>query len=986
MRRTEASWLTPAAAAASARCHAVHVRLPEDADAELMGRTLDEAVGAWWSDDAAGGRPRLWHERIPVARAAGGDRIRAETTRALHPRDGVFRAVLLEFADGQAELVLVAHRDRLDAQSLHLVADVLTGRTRYAEIRPVEPHDRGEAREETLREWRAAESAAQLDWAVGEGGAGDRTGRVTVELRIGSADLAARLAVAAAVVIARLEGLDRPLLGVLRNWWDRPAGALGAFDTGTLLALDLSGAVDVAGLLARAREALAGRGCRCGAGQYADLGLGAGGGVAVGVLDGTGDELPYAGGHRYTACQTAPFPLTVVPGRTASGAPQVTVHHRLREVDKESAERFARYIAFVHEQLSSTAGQLAPGGLGLLDADETRRTVELGVPEQPLDWMPQRIDAVFAARAAERPDAVAVGFEGQTLTYAELEERAARCAAALRDGGVGAGERVGVCLERSLDLVVAMLAVLKADCVYVPMDPAYPAERLAYTAQDAGLRAVVTTLDSFPGTAGMWCVRPEELEAWRDHLGRAPEKVKPERSPEEAAYVIYTSGSTGRPKGVVVPHRNVVALLAATKDDFGLGPDDTWTLFHSCAFDFSVWEVWGALLTGARLVVVPFWVSRSPEEFHALLLTERVTVLNQTPSAFAQMMDADRRSEGRLAVRLVVFGGEALDVRPLRAWFDRYPEHRCRMVNMFGITETTVHVTSQTVTRREALSGSRSVGAALPGWYLYVLDEQQRPVACGAPGEIYVGGEGLALEYLGRPDLTGERFVPDPFNGGRMYRSGDRGRILPDGRLEHLGRLDSQVKVRGFRIELDEIRAVLLEAPDVTAAVVVVAGAETGDAAQARVTAYVVLGGDADETEPVRLHAQGVLPSYMVPASVVAVPALPLTANGKLDRRKLAEHAAVPAPSTPAATPGSPGGEPGEPADLAAFLAEVWETLLGVPVGPDDNFFLLGGNSLLAVRLAAVMRERGMPPLPLRELYLHPTVTRLAEVLGSGRA
>jgi amino acid adenylation domain-containing protein len=531
-----------------------------------------------------------------------------------------------------------------------------------------------------------------------------------------------------------------------------------------------------------------------------------------------------------------------------------------------------------------------------------------------------------------------------------------------------------------------MLAVLKADCVYVPMDPAYPAERLAYTAEDAGLRVVVTTLDTFPGAAGTWYVRPEELEAWRDELGTAPEEVNPTRGPGEAAYVIYTSGSTGRPKGVVVPHRIVVALLAATRDDFGLGPDDTWTLFHSCAFDFSVWEVWGALLTGARLVVVPFWVSRSPEEFRTLLLTERVTVLNQTPSAFAQLIDADRRNGERLAVRLIVFGGEALDARPLRAWFDRYPEDRCRVVNMFGITETTVHVTSQTVTRREALSGSRSVGAALPGWYLYVLDERRRPVPCGAPGEIYVGGEGLALEYLGRPDLTRERFVPDPFNGGRMYRSGDRGRLLPDGRLEHLGRLDSQVKVRGFRIELDEIRAVLLEASDVTAAAVVVEGGETGDAAQARITAYVVLRGDGGATEPVRLHAQGVLPSYMVPTSLIAVPVLPLTANGKLDTRRLAEHAVVPAlppsPSASADTTGSPDGE----ADLAASLASVWETLLGVPVGPDDNFFLLGGNSLLAVRLAAVMRERGMPSLPLRELYLNPTVTRLAEVLGSGRA
>ncbi|MFF1691886.1 MULTISPECIES: amino acid adenylation domain-containing protein [unclassified Streptomyces] len=978
MPHLDSSWLAPAAGAAVARCHAVHVHVPDGVDAELMSRSLDDAVRAWWGGDATVKPPRLWRERVPVDRAAGDYRVRAEAVRALDPRDEPFRAVLLEFADGQAELVVVAHRERLDAESLRLVAAVLTGRLRHEQVRPVEPDDPGEAHGETVEAWRSAECTAGLEWATRAEWASGGTGRIALELPAGTADVGATLAVAAGIVLARLEGQERPLLGVVRTRRDRPAGALGAFDTGTLLALDLSGAVDTAGLLARAAEAFDGRGGRCGADQYAGLVRGAGGGVTMGILDGAGGETPYGDGHGYTACQGAPFPLTVVPGRTATGAPELVVHHRLDEVDTESAARFARHIAFVYGQLNGTTGRRMPCDIGLLSEDETLLAAELGVSEKQLEWIPERIDAVFAARAAERPDAMAVTFEGRTLTYAELDGRAARWAAALRGGGVGAGERVGICLERSLDLVVAMLAVLKADCVYVPMDPAYPADRLAYTAGDAGLRAVVTTLDTFPRADGTWCVRPEELEARGDGLGGVVLE-EGERASEEAAYVIYTSGSTGRPKGVVVPHRNVVALLAATRDDFGLGPDDTWTLFHSSAFDFSVWEVWGALLTGARLVVVPFWVSRSPEEFHALLRTEQVTVLNQTPSAFAQLLEADRRSGEQLAVRLLVFGGEALDARPLRTWFDRYPEDRCRVVNMFGITETTVHVTARTVTRREALAGSRSVGHALPGWSVYVLDEQGRPVPYGVPGEIHVGGEGLALEYLGRPQLTRERFVPDPFTGGRMYRSGDRGRLLPDGSLDHLGRLDSQVKVRGFRIELDEIRTVLLEAPDVTAAAVIVEGGESEDAAQARIRAYVVLGpcGDTDE---VRRRAQSVLPSYMAPTSVIAIPALPLTANGKLDTRKLAEHTDVPAPAAPV--------DPVAALDdhrtgLADSLASLWEELLGVAVGRDDNFFLLGGNSLLAVRLTAAMRDRGMPPLPLRELYLNPTVTRLAQVLES---
>jgi amino acid adenylation domain-containing protein len=538
---------------------------------------------------------------------------------------------------------------------------------------------------------------------------------------------------------------------------------------------------------------------------------------------------------------------------------------------------------------------------------------------------------------------------------------------------------VGLCLSRSLDLVVTMLAVLKADAVYVPMDPAHPADRLAYTADDAGLRLVVTDVGAFPATSAR-TVRPGEVAA----AGAGGTLAPPCRGPAEAAYVIYTSGSTGRPKGVVVPHRNVVALIAATQEDFGLGPDDTWTLFHSSAFDFSVWEIWGPLLTGGRLVVVPYWVSRSPGEFRDLLVQERVSVLNQTPSAFAQLIEADRNHSTPLSLRLVVFGGEPLDTRVLRTWFDRYPESACRLVNMFGITETTVHVTAQTVTRREVLAGSRSVGPALPGWYLYVLDERGRPVPFGAPGEIHVGGAGVALEYLNRPALTAERFLSDPFRGGRIYRSGDRGRLRPDGRLEHLGRLDSQVKIRGFRIELDEIRNVLLDDPAVTAAAVLVAGEGAQDAAAARIDAYVVL--DGDDTAAVRGRAATLLPEYMLPATVTALPALPLTANGKLDTRRL------PAPAAPRRTPGPAAADQDLPAahrrsrepsaDLSSQLAEVWEAVLGVPVGPDDNFFSLGGNSLYAVRVAAAMSERRLPSLPMRELYLHPTVRRLAAALA----
>ncbi|MEQ4718186.1 amino acid adenylation domain-containing protein [Nonomuraea sp. B19D2] len=947
------SRLFAAARSPSVHCHAWRVRLSEGADAARMARLLDQASRAWWGEPA-----RLWVENVP----ADGDspaarrRLDSELHRPMSGSGPRLRAVLLEYADGPADLVLVAHRERCDSVTLRSVAQVLTGRASYDRFRPEEAGpDAG-----MIARRGEAGRPGSVEWATGDAAAGDRTGVVTVRTRA-AAQATAKVAVALGLVVGRYEDQRDPLLGALAVVPDRPAGALGAFDTGMLLALDLSGQQTVGELVAGSDRTLCGEGGR-GDGPRQDLAE-PGGRVLAGLVANELDHFT-GEGETYLPCQAAPFPLTIALRRAAGGL-MLDVHHRLQDVDEHTARRFAHHVARVYEQLIDPADDLVPDDVDLLDEPERRWTVELGRPSRSLEQRPERIEEVFAARVAERPEAVALTCEDRSLTYAELDERAERMAGALRGMGVRAGERVGLCLERSLDLVVTMLAVLKAGAVYVPMDPGYPADRLAFMAQDAGLMVVVAG-GSFPDGDQLSIVTPEQLVAKGGGAGTAASDGEAGGSPgpDDAAYVIYTSGSTGRPKGVLVPHRNVVALLSATEDDFGLGPGDTWTNFHSSAFDFSVWEIWGALLTGARLVMVPYWVSRSPEEFHELLVREQVTVLNQTPSAFAQLMDADRRRGERLAVRLVVFGGEPLDARPLRDWFDRYPENRCRVVNMYGITETTVHVTAQTVTRREAMAGSRSVGCPLPGWHVYVLDERGRPVPCGVPGEIYVGGAGVALEYLGRPELTAQRFLPDPFGGGRMYRSGDRGRLRHDGRLEHLGRLDTQVKVRGFRVELDEIRRVLLEDASVTAAAVL---PRAGDLEGARIDAYVVLA-DGD-TAAVRRRAARVLPEHMLPATITALPALPLTANGKLDVRALPE-------SAPPASVRAPSD------DVVETLTAIWESVLGVPVGADDNFFELGGNSLLAMRLAAAIRERGLPAPPMRELYLHPTVSGLARVLG----
>ncbi|MFE9047311.1 amino acid adenylation domain-containing protein [Streptomyces rubiginosohelvolus] len=718
-----------------------------------------------------------------------------------------------------------------------------------------------------------------------------------------------RLASALALTVGRYEGASAVRVAVPVPARGRPPYALGALDGYAVFAADLSPGRTVAELLATEPVAPA-----------------------------DGEELP---------------PLELVAGDGPAVLP----------TGPGSLPAPAHQVEGIREQLLTTTPNAPLALLNPLSEAESTERLTLGsspkAPEAP------RIDEAFAAQVAARPEAPALTAGSTTLSYAELDARAEALADGLYAHGVRPGDLVGLCLPRSTDLVAAMLAVLKADAVHVPLDPEYPADRRERTARDAGVRLIVED--------------PAPL------IGHPPRPAAPGGEPGSPAYVIHTSGSTGRPKGVVVPHGNVTALVGAVREDFGLSPDDTWTCFHSAAFDFSVWEIWGALLTGGRLVVVDHWTTRSPEDFHALLVREGVSVLSQTPSAFTQLAAADRAAKETVDARLVVLGGEPLDARPLLDWFDRHPEDRCRLVNMYGITETTVHVTAATVTRREALAGSRSVGRPLPGWSVRVLDAHGRPVPPGAPGEIVVGGAGVALGYLNRPALTAERFVPDPLDpaGRRLYRSGDLGRLLPDGTLEHLGRIDDQVQVRGFRIEPGEIRHVLLEDPAVSAAAVTVTGGDAGDPAAVRIDAYVVPApGSGEGPGPVRERAARLLPPHMVPATVTVLPALPLTANGKLDPARL------PAPGTrrdPVTTP-APAAAPHEAsheAGPAAALAAIWCDVLGVEaIGPDDDFWDLGGNSLYAIRIGTLARERGLPGVPLRQLYLTPTLGALSEALA----
>ncbi len=653
--------------------------------------------------------------------------------------------------------------------------------------------------------------------------------------------------------------------------------------------------------------------------------------------------------------------------------------------DPTTVERWAGHLTtLLAEAMAEPDRRLSE--LSLLSAGERHQMLrEWSDPEGAFP-AGECLHRLFATQAARRPDATAVVFGEERLSYGELAARAERLARRLHALGVEPGGRVGIFLDRSVETVVAILGVLAAGGAYVPLDPAYPKEHVAWVLEDAGVRVLLARRGPFEGAnpagAALAGLAAPPAVVWLEEDGpeAAAEGGGPgsAASPESLAYVIYTSGSTGRPKGVQVTHGNVARLLTATERWFGFGVDDVWTLFHSYAFDFSVWEMWGALAYGGCLVVVPYWVSRSPEAFVPLLLRERVTVLNQTPSAFRQLLRAEEeRGEagGELALRWVIFGGEALEPQVLEPWLVRHGDRRPRLVNMYGITETTVHVTFRPLSASDTAAGS-VVGCPIPDLQVHLLDPFGGPVPVGVPGEIHVGGAGVARGYLNRPGLTAERFVPDAWSGragARLYRSGDLARFRATGDLEYLGRIDQQLKVRGFRIEPGEIEAALTAHPQVREAVVV---AREERAGELRLVAYVVVAAPAPGPRPLRAHLQERLPEHMIPAVFVVLDRLPLTPNGKVDRRAL-----------PAPEPRLPEGEETAPRTPAeGTLARIWTELLRLErVGVHDNFFDLGGDSILSIQIVARARRAGLFFEP-REIFEHQTIAELAAVARSGAA
>ncbi|MFD6426265.1 amino acid adenylation domain-containing protein, partial [Streptomyces sp. NPDC060198] len=687
----------------------------------------------------------------------------------------------------------------------------------------------------------------------------------------------------------------------------------------------------------------------------------------VDALRRPGDELAITGIENEGAPH---YPLTLVVERTSGGRARFNLIHDaelLRETGaREILRTFTRTLTALLARPDAPVRELAHPERGAVE-----RTA------------PTTLGGLFDAAARRDPSAVAVtecALDGATrsLTYGELASARDALVPALRAAGVRPGTRVAVAVPRSVEQVVALVAIVSAGGAYVPLDLAYPDDRLEHVLTDAAPQVVL--------------VGPGQRERFTRLLGRtgddlavllvlgeepphadspAPDGSRTEAAPHDPAYVIYTSGSTGRPKGVVVPHSSVVTLLANTRTAMDFGPDDVWVQFHSYSFDFAVWELWGALAHGGELLVPEYALTRSPVDFHRLVRERGVTVLNQTPSAFYQFTEADRHAgQPVTALRRIIFGGEALDLARLRGWTERHGTTTPELVNMYGITETTVHVTQRVLTDEDfTVDGTSPIGGPVPGLTTHLLDDWLRPVPPGRVGAIYVAGDQVSLGYLGRPELTAGRFVADPFagDGSRMYHTGDLARRTLGGELEFVGRADDQVQLKGFRIELGEVEAAIREIDGITDAAVT--PADTGD----HLIAHVVGRAPADLTRLLSTK----LPAHMVPGRVHALDALPLTVNGKLDRKALTERAAQ--EDTPVAASG-PALD--APVALDALVTLFAETLPEPDVDADTDFFTAGGDSIVAITVINRARALGLPIAP-RDVFLYRTPRALAAHLDT---
>jgi amino acid adenylation domain-containing protein len=658
----------------------------------------------------------------------------------------------------------------------------------------------------------------------------------------------------------------------------------------------------------------------------------------------------------------APFDLSLLL-RDSAGQLSGELEYASDLFDRSSIERMIAQLHTVFEALI-VDDQCRISALNLLSSAEQQRLVHEW-NATTVDFPSGTLSELFAAQVARTPGAAAVCDGARMLTYSQLDETTDSLAAALQESGVALDSVVGVALHRSLETVVAAWAILKAGGVYLPLDPANPPQRLSFMLADAGAKLVITDTAVAP-------LLPDTVGQLRININ-ALQPGLPEPSgltPPHAAYIVYTSGSTGAPKGVLVPHAAAVNLaFARVHGHDPIGPGDRVLAAISVGFDVSIGQLLLPHLSGACVVVAPELRSLSGDEFWGLIHEQRVTHINSVPSFFDSVLDAAVPSG--LALRKVMLGGEALSGALCRRLRDALP--KVVLVNMYGPTETCIDATAYVVPENvDVAVAVLPIGRPLANYRAYVLDERMGPLPTGFPGELYIGGAGLARGYVGRPDLTAERFVPDPFGpyGAQLYRTGDRALWSGDGTLRYLGRCDRQLKIRGFRIEPDEIEAVLCSHPRVAQAAVI---SRADGAGAPMLVAYLVVQGATPSTAVLREHLAQQLPAHMIPAAFVFLPALPLTSNGKLDSR------ALPVPEAAATTHAydAPVGP------IESAIAQMWQQLLGLAVvGRHDDFFELGGHSLLVLKFLAALKVRFPQTIPVARVFQGPTPEKLATMIG----
>ncbi|MDT5270380.1 MAG: hypothetical protein QOH49_2566, partial [Acidobacteriota bacterium] len=669
------------------------------------------------------------------------------------------------------------------------------------------------------------------------------------------------------------------------------------------------------------------------------------------------------------AASAAQFDLTLIVADTGDGL-AAALEYQSDLFDEATIARMLGHFRLLLEGIASGADSRI-SDLPLLSEVEHHQLVQ--------EWNDTRVEydreahlhRLIEEQVARTPDAVAVSFEGEELTYRELNSRANRLARFLRARGVERGTRVGICVERSIEMMVGLLGIVKSGGAYVPLDPAYPRERLSYMLEDARV-PVLLTQERLADGLPQHDAQVVRLDADR-RLVEAFDggDLEDELTPDDLAYVIYTSGSTGKPKGAMNTHRAICNRLLWMQDAYGLGPEDRVMQKTPFSFDVSVWEFFWPLLTGARLVVARPGGHQDSSYISDLIDAERITTLHFVPSMLSVFLE-EQKGRPLPSLRRVICSGEALPFELQERFF---ASQGAELHNLYGPTEAAVDVTYWAC-RRDGELRTVPIGQPIANTQIYLLDSRLRPVPVGVGGELHIGGVNVGRGYLGRPGLTAEKFIPDPFSvepGARLYKTGDLARFLPGGEIEYVGRLDYQVKVRGFRIELGEIEAALARHPSVRECAVLVKE-EQGDK---RLFAYLVAPQGAD-TAALRSHLKSELPDYMIPSGFVVLPELPLTPNGKLDRRALVE-------ATPAGPAAASSAYVAPRTAVEEVVAGVWGEVLRVGrVGTRDDFFELGGHSLLATRVASRLRDVFGVALPLRRLFEQPTVEALSRTIEDG--